>query len=719
MAEYNGYVGAPYNFTRISKKVNRRGKLQPHNVIDQELKSGTIEYEIEAVTPLFVSAGKLRENEKESFYKDCYGREALPGSTIRGLVRSNVQILSCSSVVDDIQDGVLMYRNVAAGKEKEAYNHILGSGIAMLPGSNGKQFRMSVLKNVKAGYIRKESGHYMILPTVVDQIGRESGAMNYYVVSERKIMEDNYRGFEDLKKVGLQHQGGRFNKDVRNGRVHYKGRKNNQYRPYIREICYSLKGTRQVTGIALLEKGSAQRPGMKNGYLLSSGPMNEKKAIYVIPQIDEAGERIPIPQADVDNYRRDYENKKNQIETIDKQFYRLPEDGEIKPVFYIHLDGKLYFGFTPRLRLFYKKSIHEGLGAEQKKGGADYCKRLFGYTTDEESYRSRLSFLDAGLRQEHLDSQEEVAMILGGPKPTSYLDYLRGSAEEAVSYNDDFELRGIKQYWLKDTAVPGDLGTNDKVASSFRPCRPGTAFRGEIRFRNLTDEELGMVLWGLLLEKDSQQNIGKGKPYGYGRIKVRLTGLKILNPEALYSPAAFCLDPYGEEADQTGKKDQYIQRAKDEMTEFLGRDVMSEPGIRDFLLMKDAGKIPPKERTRYMKMQDREYQSRVRDGIRLPSVESVIRGDKVQMPQNRNGGKRGYGNQQRQNGNGGKRNFGNGNDRNQNGGRKGYSGNPSGGGTKQGRSNSSGNRNKKDESMYSSGGSIGTSLGDLIKASKK
>ena len=42
------------------------------------------------------------------------------------------------------------------------------------------------------------------------------------------------------------------------------------------------------------------------------------------------------------------ELKKREV----SRFFGLPENGEIKPVFYIELDGKLYFRFTPRLRLF-------------------------------------------------------------------------------------------------------------------------------------------------------------------------------------------------------------------------------------------------------------------------------------------------------------------------------------------------------------------------------
>lgn len=203
------------------------------------------------------------------------------------------------------------------------------------------------------------------------------------------------------------------------------------------------------------------------------------------------------------------------------------------------------------------------------------------------------------------------------------MDYLVGKDGKPASYNDDFRLRGVKQYWLKKEPEPdGELGRNKKVASVLKTFDKGVRFCGEIRFSNLTDEELGMLLWGLLLEKDSQQNIGKGKPYGYGRISVKLLNLEILNNENLYDGANLCLQPYTEEK---GKAGFYIKAAKEDMTRFLGRDIMKVPQIRDFFLMKDSKKIPDNEATRYMTIANREFQNRERKQEMLPSIDKVIK----------------------------------------------------------------------------------------------
>lgn len=614
-----GYVGAPYNFIEMNEKVYEKAEPVGHDTIDQDKHSGKILYEIEAKTPIMVDDGTRH------FYRNAYGKVAIPGSSVRGLVRGNLQILSFSSIADDVQDGALMYRNVANGVDKDSYDTVLGNTLVQVGNK-----RMSVLKNVRAGYIKKDGDKYFIVPTVVDTIDCNLGDMNYYVLSEYKIIKAQFDQFEylDQKPCILQ------NKDI--------GAPNSKYRPYYREISYQvITGTRVISGIA----GKGELP--KNGFLLSSGKMQGKKAIYVIPEIKDDRDRyIEIPQSDIDDFKRDYEGRKNQVEAMDKQFFNLPAEGEIKPVFYIifYIEDKkkLYFGFTPHLRMFYDKKICDGLKDSHKNAKVDYCKSIFGYTDHGQGgYKSRVSFLDAVL-QSGTEGKGEKTVILASPKPTSYLDYLTAEKDDddrvVASYNDDFKLRGTKQYWLRETVYNGETGTNEKVGSLLRPYEAGSVYQGEIRFENLTDVELGMLLWSLVLEKGSNQNIGKAKPYGYGRIAVKLTGLKILDFGAMYSAESLSLDPY---ADQLEKAEEYIRAGKEDMTKFLGHNVMEDPRIKQFFMMKDASNMPKNDKTRYMSLQKKEYQSRVSNLAKLPTVEDVVAGRPAKIGKTDRGGQGG------------------------------------------------------------------------------
>ena len=118
------YVGAPYNFVPFNDKLIPYSdeELPKQNDVSEDLYEGEIEYTVSAITPVFVGSG-ISDGEAESFYTDAYGRYAIPGSSMRGLIRTNAQILSLSGFMDDIDDYSLMFRAVANGpkKEKERY----------------------------------------------------------------------------------------------------------------------------------------------------------------------------------------------------------------------------------------------------------------------------------------------------------------------------------------------------------------------------------------------------------------------------------------------------------------------------------------------------------------------------------------------------------------------------------------------------------------------
>ena len=721
------YVGAPYNFVPLGSRVYRKDSIIKHNEITGL--SGSLEYQVTAQTPILVDGGD------EHFYKNKDGKAAIPGSTMRGLVRSNMQILSQSSIVDDIGNAKLMYRSVGAAKEdqnKKPYDEVFESATAK--DKYNKSF--SFLKKVKGGYITCQNGKYYIIPSKVDKLDPSSenknvkkenknskvdwGECNYYRLSEHTIIEDKFQNFEMLKRNPgiLQNKNDtKFEKRVKR----WVGEKNTSYCPRFEEVYYiACQEKGQVDGIVSIKPGSQPPKNYQKGTMISSGFMNDKKAFYIIPEKADESERFPISSTDVDSFKRDYEGRKNQFSAAvgngnrkdlveeAKRFFALPEEGETKPVFYIKAqneNNQLCFGFTPHLRLFYNKEIHDGLIPEQRDNSLDYCKSLFGFTTDKESYRSRLSFQEAVIDREASEIGKRT-MILGEPKPTSYLDYLMEQDEKKMeaAYDGDFSLRGIKQYWLHKELLETALGNNKNVGSGFYPCPQGTCFTGCIRFTNLSEKELGMLLWSLLLEKDSQQNIGKGKPYGYGRISVSLKHLNILNTDALYGSDSLCLDPYEDQKEQC---EAYIGKAKQDMTAFVGYDIMKYPPVRDFLWMKNSKEIPADDQTRYMHLGDKksgqinEYQERKKKQEVLPTIGVVLGKEKKKATSSNKQG--GYGN-----GNGGYKGGGyNGNNKNgQNRGNGGWN------------NQKSGRRNDSESHDYSSGGSASTSFDDLLKGLK-
>jgi hypothetical protein len=99
----------------------------------------------------------------------------------------------------------------------------------------------------------------------------------------------------------------------------------------------------------------------------------------------------------------------------------------------------------------------------------------------------------------------------------------------------------------------------------------------------------------------------------------------------MYGNDILSINPYAESND---KSQEYIKAARDDMSAFLGRDVMDTPRIKNFFLMKDTTKIPSNEETRYMRInyidengfKCYEYQNRVKNLQKLPTVSDVVEG---------------------------------------------------------------------------------------------
>ncbi len=609
---YQSYTGAPYNFVPLYKDVysryNNENELPAHNKITDKLLSGEIEIEITAEGPIFISNGQ----KEVDFFKNVDGKYAIPGSSFRGLVRSNMQILGFSSIGQDIQDYFFMYRQVGGkskiggleNKLKDQYNKVLGV----------KQInKISVTTNVKAGYIKKQDGKYIL---IYDKKNDTSKEPNYYILKEIDIL----KAYDEFKRTKKQNpfsflinenksklQNTKFIPSTdKNGKKIIKGEQNRNYNPFFEKVSFE-KSERRITAVGEPNKYKY------NGYIISSGYMNNKKVMYIIAEINEKMFEFDIPIKDVVSYEEDYKNKEKLLPN--KEFFQLPQEGEIKPVFYINYNGRLYFGFTPYLRLFYDKSIHDGINNKHKNFILDYANSIFGYSNGSSSYKSRVYFEDIIINGAE-EFEEKTQLILSSPKPSSCLDYLMQKDKEISTYNTEgFKIRGIKQYWFKNETIKNQILKNTKIATTIRALKSGTNFVGTVKFKNLNEDELGLLLWSIKLNDDCSQNIGQAKPYGYGRIKVKINTLKFLDYKKMYNTDSFTFDIYN-----TNHYSEYINKYIEKISKELNKqpdEIQTIPTIRDFFIMKTF--TPDNKLTRYMDLDKKEYQSRVK----LPTVQEI------------------------------------------------------------------------------------------------
>lgn len=743
------YIGAPYNFVPIANCVYEKKREEPLNKISPDLISGEIGYTITAHTPIIIDNGNGR------FYQTSRGNYAIPGSSIRGLIRSNVQILSFSSVYDDIDDYALMYRHIT-GADKTKYNRIIGT-------DNSKEETKGMAINVKAGFITLKNGSYYIQNA--DQSFYKG--TNYLMLSSRYILDHKedfpffihsqndenmmYTSdciFQRMERINGEYKGrtvtflfytkdkdevynclydtnkftfktsdtldnklkeikitkiGSKNKYHNKGTVNLKNEKIDRtisyepikksminkefYEPYYKMVYYQTDSSHKVIKVEGRD-GDTPKPGMHKGWVLSSGWMHNKKKVYIIPEnsYDAENPGFELSDMDIKSFKADFHKRKNllrqyfhsketersaQKKEQDQKalaFFGLPQkNGERKPVFYIggpddtsaETGGKVYFGFTPRLRLFYNHTIRDGLPDAHKEWKSDYAKSIFGYSKKDaakenaKSVKSKVYFTDAVIQSspEELDA---FHYIPAEPKPTSFLDYLRQTdkkdpGQASVTYNtSSIRLRGIKQYWLHQNTIPVTLRTgknaNIDVKESFVPVSAESAdrvpakFTGKIRFKNMTREELGLLLWSICLDGKSRMNIGKAKAYGYGNISIALDYVNKLDLKKAYAidnkNPKLALNPftkisindvndvvhsnaenrYAYSADGILTVNDLIKSYKDHMNDTLnilkGNDIDSYNTIRDFFTIKDPEKMPDETDIRYMSIDNKEYQHR-------------------------------------------------------------------------------------------------------------
>lgn len=303
-------------------------------------------------------------------------------------------------------------------------------------------------------------------------------------------------------------------------------------------VSYQLSGER-VTRIG----GAGEWP--KQGLLLYTGrPVgNKSNSLYLFPAEDYHEKPVWVPPQDVTAYTVDWEKRRRALRSA-ASFWALPKGREHKPVFYACCEGHLYFGCSRFLRIGYRHLPSHGLPqchrdqAGKKAPLLDYPSAVLGFARGQVAYRSRVSFGDFHLEGK-VRELPPIRTVLSEPKPSYYPAYV----VDGQHYNkDNFCLRGYKQYWLKEAgAAPVQEGKdNGGVVSTLRPLDQGSVFRGTIRYRNLTEDELGLLLWAIRLDEGCFQTLGMGKPYGYGRMQVTITALRELAPEELYTPTGLC-----------------------------------------------------------------------------------------------------------------------------------------------------------------------------------
>jgi len=533
---------APYNFIPLPEKVVtlQVDRLPDQGVYHPELHTGYIDCELTTSSPVFVRAGLTPEQaaaQKESkdlpdfFYLNDKKQPVIPGSSLRGMLRTLTEIVTFSKI-GAVSKSPLVFRSVGGTTNHDS--HYRDMMMRLDP-------KESDDRNIKY-YIPQIHGGYMVQKGPRDwaiQPAKNIGGATYAHIG---INEDKFRTLKRIKNC------------------------QNAYDIFIKPGPYQYQEVRggflKIKFSKVLDSDSTPRAGLQPATLARSGWMNSKKSEAVVFEHNIAADPILLTDEQVDAYREQV--SKEQEKLLGKN--GVLNDGQ--PVFYIEKDGKIiFFGHTRMFRMPYPKSPFEYVPDYARSGEepkdptlVDFAEAMFGFmrkvkdgTQKQRAYAGRVFCTDAELKDGQSDiwlSNTPVApKILSGPKPTTFQHYLvqqepddyeigrdRNGDPKYETRLRDYEsetpdetvIRGHKFYWHKgqvgvdDIRETGEVKGNDTQHTHIRPLKVGVMFKFQIHFENLSDEELGSLVWLLNISADSniRLKIGMGKPLGMGAIQI-------------------------------------------------------------------------------------------------------------------------------------------------------------------------------------------------------
>lgn len=537
---------APYNFVPLPEKVVPAEQPLPEmdRYDDNERYTGVIECEITTESPVYVRGAvepgffekrgdkplhKLSEEEKRKYARffspDNSGHPAIPGSSLRGMVRSIVEVAAYGKM-QWVTRNRLVFRAVGDTTSLGTYYR----DFFMRDDGGWRKFTPLV----QAGYLIKEKDRWFIRPA------QSVLGVNFARINKEKI------------PAGLTAWHGCKNADsiwIKPGKYDYQ----------------KVKGYLRIKYLPVLEAGRSSAEGFVEAVLARSGWMKNKNMEAVIFTPDESipvSALIEIDDDLIQRYREQVSQKQEELLGWEKGALR-----HYQPVFYLVKDGKLvFFGHAMMFRLPYDCSpynfIPPDLRSETSEVDIDIAEAIFGFTphgreNKRASRAGRVYFCDARLEPGQTDiwlsGHPVIPKILSGPKPTAFQHYLTQHQPDEVESGKlnkngtpklelrldhyasppphEAVIRGHKFYWHKGRVGLSDIKENgrndlqvDKQHTIIKPVKPGIKFHHTIHFENLSKVELGAILWALFLPgekgKEYRHKIGMGKPLGMGSIKI-------------------------------------------------------------------------------------------------------------------------------------------------------------------------------------------------------
>lgn len=451
-----------------------------------------------------IAALQTNPKNKPQFFSTANSNQpVIPASSLRGMIRSLVEIASFSKV-GWVSDRKLIFRTIGdTSKIGTDYRERL------LEDTPLKEKRYT--PKTEAGYIElDENNNWCIRPARKVKGCSFTRAFKFNTPKIPNGLEPTE--FKHVRKIWYQ----------------------------LGDLVYRKYTKVKIKYFNVQDLSPNDKSGFEQGYIVYSGNMGNKKSEALVFPLDKTAVPISIPHDLVQIYRDQL--SKEAIALLGDQ--GVLQDG--CPVFYLIENGKLtFFGHNQMLRLAHRSSPKESIPDEinNNLNIPDLAEAIFGFVRQnagkkEQALAGRVFFGNAHLAPEQGDvlKETQIPQILASPKPTTFQHYLvqlTHEQEDLEHYSiEGATIRGRKLYWHQQSSS-AYMEDNDQARAKIRnapkqytcitPVNPGATFEFTIRFENLSNVELGALLWVLELANPDNEyrfKLGMGKPLGLGSVAI-------------------------------------------------------------------------------------------------------------------------------------------------------------------------------------------------------
>lgn len=558
---------APYNFVELPTKVVEAelepdGNLRNNDCYHTDRLTGKIKCTLKTVSPLYIRCGltttefsefgdqtnenltqEQRRRKANFFHHSTSADPVIPGSSLRGMLRTLVEIISFGKI-EKVSDKPKFFFRAVAAESDDPLSTIYN------------------LDRIRVGYL--EFDHQQ----------------NKWFIHPAQKLDNKF--FKRVKEESI--------KDQLPSLIPMKELK---YIPQYIEISFNLSDPISVSEGLDQDKSH-------HGWLVTSGNMLEnqlektteretllRKNHYIVGEIDKSKQKLEISSGAIRDYcdsltkfqqGEEKPFKDNRANRFKKQTGIL-QDG--LPIFYCEPKTPdnlvILFGQSPNFRIPYssennrraasaKDFIPEEVGEFAKtetpipgevgeSTKIDLADAIFGFVRRKKQPRQQSRagrvFVSDALYTNHeqglwLDEQTTTPHILATPKPTTFQHYLvqtssgKQELKHYASGSNQTVIRGHKLYWHKRSDIQtkvseAEINKKRSQYTEIKPINSKVSFEFVINFENLTNIELGALLWVLVLaSSDSNQlkllnlddkdkyllSLGIGKPLGMGSIEI-------------------------------------------------------------------------------------------------------------------------------------------------------------------------------------------------------